>query len=341
MPSCSDQHGLPKLRQRFVCPLNTLKNTKELDLIEFAPIYSNPLSRRDTYLPRRGNKRGTSVVRNFAFPTFFNSSPPSILDEPQVPSIHGSMTIQPVQTCILLFITSFSIFLPRGLSEVLPKNIELEDVTIERLDESLDNLIDKSATFELLAEGFEWSEGPVWMLDDNGYLLFTDVTANRIYRWDEDKGIRFWIQPSGYTGTSPDRGRQGMMGANGLNINQAGQLLLCQHGDRRVALLASDNTFETVADRYRGKRFNSPNDLTVHSDGSIYFTDPPFGLRKQYSYKEYKLGYSVVFRIAPNGDVSLIAKQFDRPNGVTLSPDETILYVGNKNRNDAKILLFH
>ena len=132
-----------------------------------------------------------------------------------------------------------------------------------------------------------------------------------------------------------------MMGANGLNINQAGQLLLCQHGDRRVALLASDNTFETVADRYRGKRFNSPNDLTVHSDGSIYFTDPPFGLRKQYSYKEYKLGYSVVFRIAPNGDVSLIAKQFDRPNGVTLSPDETILYVGNKNRNDAKILLFH
>ena len=155
MPSCADQHGPPKLRQRYVCPLNTLKNAKELDLIEFAPIYSNPLSRRDTYLPLRGNKRGTSVVRNFAFPTFFNSSPPSILDEPQVPSKHGSMTIQPVQTFILLFITLFSIFLPRGLSEVLPKNIELEDVTIERLDESLDNLIDKSATFELLAEGFE------------------------------------------------------------------------------------------------------------------------------------------------------------------------------------------
>lgn len=250
------------------------------------------------------------------------------------------MTFQlpPIQMALSLL--SMITLAPHVFAEALDARVELDDVYIEKLDDSLGELIDESVSFELLAEGFEWSEGPVWMLDDGGYLLFTDVWTNRVYRWDQKKGVRVWIQPSGYTGSSPDRGRKGMMGANGLGVDKAGQLLLCQHGDRRIARLTDDNTFETVADRYMGKRFNSPNDLAVHSDGSLFFTDPPFGLRKPYSEKEHKLGYNGVFRVGADGAVSLIADQFEKPNGIALSPDESTLYVGSKEGDDAKIWAF-
>ncbi|MEX0642953.1 MAG: SMP-30/gluconolactonase/LRE family protein [Pirellulales bacterium] len=201
---------------------------------------------------------------------------------------------------------------------------------VERLDPAIDALVPRDAQMEIIAEGLEWSEGPVWMRSDGGFLLFSDVLTNTIHRWDAKNGHRRFLTPSGYTGDVP-RGAE--MGSNGLNVDRQGRLLLCQHGDRRVARLDSlglpRQKFVTVADRYDGKRFNSPNDLVVHSSGAIYFTDPPFGLEQQMADPAKELPFQGVFRIAPDGTVTLLTKELERPNGIGLSPDEKTLYVAN------------
>ena len=201
---------------------------------------------------------------------------------------------------------------------------------IERLDPAIDALVPKDAQMEIIAEGLQWSEGPVWVRD-GGFLLFSDVLTNTIHRWDPQAGCAPFLTPSGYTGSKP-RGEE--MGSNGLMIDAQGRLLLCQHGDRRVARL--DPPFEnppreyvTVADRYEGKRFNSPNDLAVHSSGAIYFTDPPYGLVHQMEDPAKEIPFQGVYRIAPDGTVTLLTKEMERPNGIGFSPDERTLYVAN------------
>ena len=154
---------------------------------------------------------------------------------------------------------------------------------IERLDPALDQLIASDAQVEIVADGFDWSEGPVWV-KEGGFLLFSDVPKNQIHRWRQGEDARVYMKPSGYTGAAP---RGGEMGSNGLAIDPGGHLVLCQHGDRRVArmddpLRSPQPTFVTLADRYQGKRFNSPNDLVFRSNGDLYFTDPPYGMEKQF-----------------------------------------------------------
>jgi gluconolactonase len=146
--------------------------------------------------------------------------------------------------------------------------------TIERLDPRLDDLVPRAAALERLAEGFDWSEGPVWDPKEQR-LLFSDVPLNVVYQWREARGVRVFLKPSGYTGAIP---RGGEPGSNGLLLDPQGRLVLCQHGDRRVARLEPDGSFKVLADRYRGKRLNSPNDGVYHSNGDLYFTDPPYGL---------------------------------------------------------------
>ncbi len=146
--------------------------------------------------------------------------------------------------------------------------------SIERLDPALDALLGPDAVIEKLAVGFDWSEGPVWM--PGNYLLFSDVPLNMIFRWDARSGVSIHQSPSGYTGATP---RGGEPGSNGLTRDQQGRLIACQHGDRRVARW-ENGRFVTVADKFEGKRFNSPNDLCFHSNGDLYFTDPPYGLPK-------------------------------------------------------------
>ena len=194
--------------------------------------------------------------------------------------------------------------------------------SIERLSPALDALVPKDARLEHLASGFNWSEGPVWLRE--GALLFSDVNENVVYKWAEATGVAPFITPSGWTGSGP---RAGELGSNGLTLDSAGRVVLCQHGDRRVARHEADGTFTTLADRYQGKRFNSPNDLVYKSNGDLYFTDPPYGLPKQADDPERELAFCGVYRRAKSGEVTLLTKELTRPNGLAFSPDEKTLYV--------------
>jgi len=196
--------------------------------------------------------------------------------------------------------------------------------SIQRLDPALDELLGKDAVIEKLADGFDWSEGPVWM--PGGYLLFSDVPMNTIFKWEPSGGVSVFIQPSGYTGTTP---RGGEPGSNGLTHDKQGRLIACQHGDRRVARW-EDGKFVAVADRFEGKRFNSPNDVVVKSNGDIYFTDPPYGLPMNIDDPTKEIPFQGVYRVsAQDGKVTLLTSEVTRPNGIAFSPDEKILYVAS------------
>ena len=207
---------------------------------------------------------------------------------------------------------------------------------IQRLDPALDALVASDAVIEVLAGGYVWSEGPVWV-KDGGYLLFSDIPPNRIHRWKEGEGARQYLSPSGYTGSQP---RGGEVGSNGLTIDRDGRLVLAQHGDRRVArmdapIASPQPSFTTLADRYNGARFNSPNDLVFHSNGDLYFTDPAYGLEKQWNDPARELSYAGVFRRAKDGSVTLLTRDMTRPNGLAFSPDERRLYVAQSDPNAA------
>ena len=207
---------------------------------------------------------------------------------------------------------------------------------IEMLDDELASILDPANVPEIIGEGFDWSEGPVWV-ESHEFLLFSDVPGNVIYQWSENDGVVHYLQPSGYTG-STERG--GGVGSNGLIIGLNGELLLCQHGDRRIARMdapldepAAD--FSTIAGAYGGSRFNSPNDLVQHSSGSIYFTDPPYGLEGYVNDPARELDFHGVFRVDPDGAVTLLTDELSRPNGLAFSPDESLLYVANSDPDRA------
>lgn len=203
--------------------------------------------------------------------------------------------------------------------------------TIERLDPRLDQIVPREAVVERLAEGFKWAEGPVW--DRRGFLLFSDTQRNTVFKWQPGHGVSIFLKPSGYTGTTP---REGEPGSNGLSMDHQGRLVLCQHGDRRIARLEADGTFKTLADRYMGKRFNSPNDGTFKSNGDFYFTDPPYGLLKLNDDPAKELDFNGVYRIsASDGSVTLLTREMTLPNGIAFSPDEKTLYVGNSDPKKA------
>lgn len=194
---------------------------------------------------------------------------------------------------------------------------------VERLVAELDDYLDPGATVELLAEGFSWTEGPVWSTR-SGCLYFSDVPRNVVWRWREFEGLSEFLKPSGYT-ARPWSG--GDSGANGLTFDNDGRLILCQHGDRQVARLKSRSQIEPLATNFQGRRFNSPNDIAIHSNGELYFTDPPYGLAKGTNDPKRELSYQGVFRISQRGRVSLLVSDLTFPNGIALSPDERRLYV--------------
>lgn len=197
--------------------------------------------------------------------------------------------------------------------------------TIERVDPRINDLLPPDAKIEKLAAGFKWSEGPVW-IPEGGFLLFSDVPQNCIFRWKEGEGLSVYMKPSGYTGSEP---RGGEPGSNGLILDPQGRLVICQHGDRRVVRVERDGSWTVLADRFEGKRFNSPNDLVFRSDGTLYFTDPPYGLQGPERERLGELGFCGVYRVTPDGKVTLLTKELSRPNGIALSPDEKTLYVAN------------
>lgn len=201
---------------------------------------------------------------------------------------------------------------------------------VERLAPGLDDIVSPDATFEILAEGHEWTEGPVWVPALQS-VLYSDIPNNAIYRWSEGSGSSIWLKPAGYTG-EVERG--GESGSNGLALDSEGRLVLAQHGDRRIARLESPVTapepmFSTLTGTFEGKRYNSPNDVAIRSTGDMYFTDPPYGLEHGVDDPAKELDINGVYRLATDGSVTLLVNDLSRPNGVAFSPDESILYIAN------------
>jgi gluconolactonase len=163
----------------------------------------------------------------------------------------------------------------------------------------------------------------VWVKTD-GAVLFSDIPRNRVNRWKQGEGLSTYLEPAGFTGPGAYGNERG---SNGLSLDRQGNLISCEHGDRRVSRLTPGGGKRTVADNYQGKRFNSPNDVAVHSSGAIYFTDPPYGLPKGFDDERRELDFCGVYRVTPDGTVTLLCDTMTRPNGICFSPDEKRLYV--------------
>jgi gluconolactonase len=199
-------------------------------------------------------------------------------------------------------------------------------VRIVRKSPALDGLLAKEAVVEKLADGYSWTEGPVWDRA-KGRLLFSDIPGNHVIVWTPGQGTGELLKPSGYTGSAAFTGRE--PGSNGLAFDAQGRLLLCQHGDRRIARLEPEGNFTTLAERYQGKRLNSPNDLVVRPNGDILFTDPPYGLPGTFTDPGRELPFTGVYRLEADGRVTLLVKDMSAPNGIGVSPDGRTLYVAN------------
>ncbi|MBL7858728.1 MAG: SMP-30/gluconolactonase/LRE family protein [Cyclobacteriaceae bacterium] len=217
-----------------------------------------------------------------------------------------------------------------SLAVVSCKTTEMKTIgTLERLDPALDAIITGNPAVEVIGEGYKWSEGPVW-IEQQKMLLFSDVPNNIVYQWTEDKGATVYLTPSGYTGSVPHPGESG---SNGLTLTSDGKLVLCQHGDRRVAVMDApldkpEPKFVALADGYDGKKLNSPNDAAFRSNGDLFFTDPPYGLPKQADDSMKELPFQGVFKVS-NGVVSLITDSLTRPNGIAFLKGEKTLLVAN------------
>lgn len=239
-----------------------------------------------------------------------------------------ALTTLGATTCATVFLT----FSPVALAKDPPPPPKEYPAfgTIERMDPALDELIAPDAKIEKLAGGFEWSEGPVWDRKQ-GVLYFSDVPRNVVFAWKEGVGTRDYLFPSGYTGARRREGVDREQGSNGLTLDSLGRLVLCQHGDRRVARYEPGKGFITLAEYYKHLRFNSPNDLVFTANGNLYFTDPTYGLPRDPDDSNKLLGqellFNGVFLLRPSGEVVLLTRELSFPNGVALSPSEKTLYV--------------
>ena len=233
-----------------------------------------------------------------------------------------------------------------GCSTAVKKNPAIEVLesssmatigSIDILDPAALEIIDTSRALEILAEGHDWTEGPVWIAKHE-LLLYSDIPPNSIFAWSEEKGPHLFLTPSGYTG---EMERNGEPGSNGLLLDSEGRLVLCQHGDRRItrhtgSLSDPQPTYETIADNWQGKRFNSPNDAAYHQNGDLYITDPPYGLEKNVDDPAKEIAFQGVYRIGQDGTVTLLIDSITRPNGIAFSPDFRTLYVACSDPTRAK-----
>jgi gluconolactonase len=212
---------------------------------------------------------------------------------------------------------------------------------IVRNNEKINDIISLEAKPEIIAQGYVWSEGPLWLPSEKK-LIWSDVPQNTIFQWQENMDAEVYLQPSGYTAAVM---RDGEAGSNGLLLDGEGNLILCQHGDRRVARMMSKTNqptarYQTIADSYEGKRFNSPNDAAYGPDGHLFFTDPPYGLKMQMKDPAKEIPYQGIYRISPGGEVLLMSKTLSRPNGIAFSPDKTKCYVANSDPQQALWMVY-
>ena len=229
-----------------------------------------------------------------------------------------------------LSLLSVILLMPAWAASLIP----VQPITV--LQPELLQIIDKNARLEILAEGFGWAEGPV-VEPQSGDVLFSDVPANKVHRYNAKTGLHTYLFPSGYTQTQDGNPGQG---ANGLIFNQQQQLVLAQHGDRALAVLDGFNNhqprYKPLALLYQDKKFNSPNDLVQHTNGAYYFTDPPYGLAKGDQDPLKQQPHNGVYRLANDGTVFLLHSALSRPNGLAFSPDQKFLYVANSDPKAAQ-----
>ena len=209
---------------------------------------------------------------------------------------------------------------------------------IERLSPEINKLIDLDTKIEILAEGFDWSEGPIWSKSLNS-ILFSDVPNNVIYKWNEKNGLSIFSKPIGYSGNVPNLKKAG---TNGLTIDSEGNLVICMHGDRMIAKMENLNIkkISSLITSYKNKLFNSPNDLVYDSQGNLFFTDPPYGLLNGDDDELKEILFNGVYKLSPNGDLDVIIKNLTRPNGISISNDEKTLYVANSDNNNPIIMKY-
>jgi gluconolactonase len=242
---------------------------------------------------------------------------------------------------LIFFLIILNLFTGCGDNKTESPGIEKNDTTmvaapqdhakaIEILDPEALTLLDSTTKLEVIANGFTWTEGPLYIADGD-YLLFSDIPNNKVYKWKEGKDTSVYLYPSGFTGMFYN-GKE--RGSNALLLNKNKELILLQHGDRRVAKMKSALNYprpdySTLADKYEGKMLNSPNDGVFAADGSLYFTDPPYGLANGIKDSSKQLPFQGVFILRPNGKLELFTDEIKYPNGITLSPGGKFLYVAN------------
>ncbi|MBP6686798.1 MAG: SMP-30/gluconolactonase/LRE family protein [Lacibacter sp.] len=241
-----------------------------------------------------------------------------------------------------LILVASILLLSCGNSQQQTKPMYNTTGTIERIDPALDSIIDKDALAEIIAEGFEWSEGTLWIEKEN-MLLFSDVPTNTVYKWTEAKGKEVYLTPSGYTDTIK---RGGETGSNGLLLDVNGNLVLCQHGNRQMAKMDAPLNqpapkFIYLASTYQGKRFSSPNDAVYNKAGELFFTDPPYGLESQGDDDPKKeLPFNGVYKVKTNGEVILLVDSIPRPNGIAFFPGEQQLIIASSDGKDPNWFLY-
>ena len=247
-----------------------------------------------------------------------------------------------IRFVIILLATSFFLSncksspgLNKGAKNGNADSTLINPVSVERLSPRMDEIIPAGELPEIIADGFEWTEGPVWLPGQN-ILLFSDIPVNSVFQWSEEGGVKLYLKPSGYTDSLK---RGGESGSNGLLIDRDGHLVLCQHGDRRIARMDApldkpEPRFISIADKWEGKRFNSPNDAVFNSKGELFFTDPAYGMEHGYEDPRRETNFTGVYKCTPDGKVILLTDKFTNPNGIGLSPDESKLYISNSGEGD-------
>ena len=278
----------------------------------------------DGELPRAAGQSGGSVIKGW------NATNRLVIGRGVKPGqkiqlaifgINGPLSNPPTNYIYMRYAKLEFHKVPGGPIAVTPQEVNVEVV---RLDPAIDAIVPPNPKIFKLAEGFQFTEGPIWV--KQGYLLFSDPNANTIYKYTADGKLSVFKKNSGYSGK--DIAEYGQPGSNGLTVDQQGRLTINEHGNRRVTRMEKDGRLTVLADRYEGKRLNSPNDLVYRSDGTLFFTDPPFGLPKFYEDPRKELPYTGVFSLH-KGKLQLVSTDLTGPNGIAFSPDEKYLYVGN------------
>jgi gluconolactonase len=306
-----------------IANFNTAGSTVAFEIVidDYAEIWV------DGKLPRVLGQPGGPVIKGFNAPNrviLTRNAQPGQRIQLAVFGINGPISYTP-QNFIWVKSATLDFY-------VAPKvAIASTSAQIAKKDPALDEIVPADAKIEKLAGGFLFTEGPIWVPrteDTDGYLLFSDPNNNLIYRWTQDGQLSIFMTKSGYRGM--DIGEYGQPGSNGLTLDKQARLTINQHGNRRVVRVEKNGQLTVLADRYEGKRLNSPNDLVYKSDGALYFTDPPFGLPKFFDDPRKELPYSGVFRVSPDGkNIQLVTKELSGPNGLAFSPDEKYFYVDN------------